>query len=706
MAKSSLSTPNDGAETGLLARCERFALAFLLLGAPVAFATGLSTFDRAKLIALVIAGGTITIAWLVRFGAAKTPRRLGGGRLALLFWLFILYGAASLLWSSSSTAGWNRLLLLICFFGIVVSAASQNRHRWNWVLIPMAIGTSVVALGAIASHFGVAFPPAIPTGMAAGEGASGFFDHPHFAASYLAIAVPGALYLAAWSKESLPRNIGLVAAILGAFACGLGGGLGVLVLGVVLVLGTLASGRSLQTVEKKRAILVWALAVLALCGLMAGHLVSESASPDAEQEVAPFDSVTKWFEKHQIPHWENVVTDGAEWSFERSRVFDLRSESRWTGDGIGSWQRNAGKALSADDPYYSRGHENHIHLTPPGVLLGMYAELGLIGVLLLMWLSFSVIFATGRGISDEDPGSGFLAAAVLGAVVLLCATSSGYHAGELAVSAVVIGLALSNDRRRSGVFAPAMIPGTNTTIARVERWALVTAPALVLIGLSLPAFLNETRSDLEFQRGVVFMQADQYEVGLAAFERAASISSDNPFAQYHLGFSRYFLPDDEGRREEARVAMSQAARLWPTDTRVLLFSIKVGGGPGQDFEQGIATTRGDINRLRAMLPLDPANAELYHLLADAAIVLTDYDSAASSLAEGLAAVRSDAERGELNFQLGQLFENQFEDPERALRYYREAMSLFPPSSSRGRRSNERSAVMEIWLETGRKPEEH
>jgi len=646
-----------------------------------------------------------TIAWLLRFGAAKAERRLGGGRLALLFWLFVLYSAASLLWSSSAAAGWNRLLLLVCFFGIVVSTASQARQSWNWVLVPLALGTSLAALGTIVSYFGVAFPPAIPTGMAS-EGARGFFDHPHFAASYFAIAVPGALYLAAHSDKTLPRAMGLVGAVLGAFACGLGGGLGVLVLGVVLVLGTLASGRSLQTVEKSKAIQVWASAVIALTGLVAGHIASQGDVTDSEQEVAAFDDVTKWFEKHQIPHWENVVTDGAEWSFERARVLSLRSESRWTGDGIGSWQRNAGRALPPDDPYYLGGREHHLHVTPPGVLLGMYTELGLIGVLLLMWLSFSVIFATGRGVSDEDPGSGYLAAAALGAVILLCATSSGYHAGELGVAAVVVGLALSNDRRKSGFFAPITIPATGTTISRMERWVLVTAPALALIGLSLPSFVSETRSDLEFQRGVVFVNADQYDLGLAAFEEAVAIDADNPLAQYHLGLTRYFLPTDADRREEARVAMSQAVRLWPTDTRVLVFAIKVGGVPGQGFDQGLSNTRNDINQLRAMLPLDPANAELYHLLADASIVLTDYNTAASSLAEGLASVRSDEERGELNFQLGQLFENQFEDPDRALRYYREALSLFPASSSRGRRSAEQIVVMEYWLETGRKPEEH
>ena len=711
MAKAKSVTPERSAGyVSAVAGIERIAIALCLFLVPVVFATGLSRYELAKLGVLQVFGSVVLLCWLVTFAAGRSERRVGGGWVAVAGWLLVLLAACSLAWTTSVVDGWLRVSFLLLLLAVFTSSASQQ-GREAWIIVPLLLAAVVVAATVIAQQLGWSFPPVIPTGMAEENGPNGTFDHAFFAGAFLAVVAPVALFALSRTGRGAMTALTASAAVLSGLAVGLTGGVAVLVLGVCLFLGTLASVPVLHHHEGKRGVAVLFVGLFALGALFLGAFAFESvdsAGPEEETAHIIIEPIEKWFPTHQIQHWENVVTTGDEWSFERSRVFELSSSSPWLGTGAGGWIVDAGRGVDTEHTYYVESPDAyHLHAVPPGQFLGVFSELGLIGLLLWGIFLLGALYAFGRGFTAAEPGLAYLAVAAIGAVVLVAGTSAGFHAGESTAVMAVLGLAVSFDGRVKGVFSPKVISAPKNTVAKIERLLFVAIPAAALLVVGGWQSSKSLISDFRYQRGLVFMNADLFDDGMEALESAEASWSGHALSRYHLAIARYYLPTDNVRAAAARRAIGSAAALRPSDVRYQLMALRMGElGPSSTFEDRLRTTRARVERLHNLKLMDPANPEVYRQLAAAHRILQDFESAALAFIELTQEVSDPAARAGAFEALGHLYEEDLEDPERALRYYREAWELLPARSTARLSIHERVSAVEHWIETGTRPHEH
>lgn len=692
------SAPEGAGAVGLLTRIERVALSLTLLLTGLACAPGLSRFDSAKLAALTIGGVLCATLWLVGFMRKGHTTRLGGGWLAGLGWLVTLYVGLSLFWSDDPASGKRGLLMWSAGLSVYISAASAGPAS-KWVIRPLQLAALGVAGLVIAARFGFDLIPPIPTGMA-GQG-GGAFDHPLFAGFYLAIVAPVALLGMARDEKPAAAAFGALTLLASAMAIGVTGGLATVLLLASILLGSAASAPSLRALSSGRAKAVVAAALASLLcvglGFSLGAKPVEEPAPGEASVVLELSQTG--FASYRIDHSENVVTTSEEWSFERERAFRIAGEESLLGAGIGSWARLAGRGLDPEHPYYAEHRDTyHIHDTPPGLLLSAPVELGLLGAALVAAFLLLGLWTAGRSVTRVGPGGGYAAAGVLAGVVLVVTTSAGAHAGEWTALMATLGLAVGLDERAGGLFSLRRIGSPKNGVAKAERWILVVVPAVAVLVFSGVGTGRFILSDKAHQSALVFLEHGMNEDGLESLECALGYTDQNAEAMYHLGVARFFTPTDDARRAGARAAAERAATLRPNDVRFRFMALRTQGGG--DESSAARSTREKLNAFQSLIPLDPDNTHIYREMARGYSFLQDFEAATRSWLEVAERAADPEEAGRALFDLGELYEDQVEDPERALRYYGEAMERFAPGSRWAERTGQRLLAVQAWIETG------
>jgi tetratricopeptide (TPR) repeat protein len=700
--------PNEIPGGTVARRVERWALAALLVAVPLAFATGLSRYEVAKLAVLAVLGSVAVVAFTLDFCRGRAPRLLGAWLAAAAGAAFVAAGTLSLLWGPDLPEAGVAVLRWTLLVGVFVVAAARTAGP-EWIAGPLVLAGGVTALLVVGMRLGLGVPPPVPTGMAWDAGLHGPFDHEVFAGAYLAVVGPVALYGAANAVRRAWRGSYLGAALLVYLALGMTGSAGV-ALGIgSLLLGLALSARRLRGVPG--GLLVWGATMGAVVLLVLGRFGLGGLDPEPEAARMP-NLAPSLYESIRLEGAENAVTSGDEWRFAWSQARAAFSGAAVVGEGVGSYASTSGQSVDAASPYYGAARrEYHTHDSPPGVVAGFLAEQGLLGLLLGgLFLGLAVgagLLGFSRVAPGQAPGAGYLLAGVATAVVVLLLTPALYHAGEGVAVMAVLGLAarLSEPAELGrGVLGVRRVPGAAGAFQRFERWALLGAPLLLLVAWGIWQAGFFTANDYVRQRGELYLMAQRTEEAIASLEGAAELEPRDFRTHYLLGLVRYYTPRDDGRREAARQNLVRAAELRPHDVRVQIQRLKneMQRG-GQDPAGRMSAAAAVRNRLLELRRRDPRNVEVHRQLADVQRALGDYDQAVAALLEVTRLTEQPRVLAETYAEIGEVFSEQLDDPEAARTHYELALDYAPTRSPLAERVAQRLRFVEEWLRRGSRP---
>jgi cytochrome c-type biogenesis protein CcmH/NrfG len=681
----------------MLQRIERVGLALALFAVPVAFATGLSQYEVAKQAGLMVLGGVVLIAWTWRFCSARQDAVAHGGHTLTLGGLFLLFAGISVIWTTSTAESLRALSIWVPLFAIFASIATQPSVG-RWVVFPLGAAGVVVALSVLAQRFGLEVPPAIPTGFNADAGAHGLFDHAASAGAFLVVVGPLVLY----SLTRSAKPIVAVAAIAIYLAIGVTGSAVTIVAIAALLLGALLSLRS--QAGKEGAMWVWGVAAAALVAVVVGQFALGAPTPEPEEE-SPLWLVSNPYDDLRIGAQENAITSLNEWTYEAERALTIREGAPLLGSGIGTWSVMAGLGADPEHRYrQSESVEYPEHGRPPGSLLGVLVELGIVGLVLWVLFLTAVLVVALRSRQSH----GYLVAAFLSAVAVIGVSAAAYHAGEGIALFAILALTLRADPvgGRTGLLASRAIPAAKGAFVRFERWVLVGVPAVVLMVASGWVGWQAVAADFQRQRGEVFQAATprRGEQAIESFERAVQLWPSDPLAHYLLGLAMYYVPTDEDRLAHARASFARAAELRPFDIRTQIQAIRADmRRRSEGVEGSFDAAREARNRLTNLMSGNPSYVPAALLLSEAHRILADYNRAAAILIEALASMNDREELARTHLLIGQIFEENLDLPDDALSHYRSAMDLAHRGTTLERRLVERISFVQQWTETGFRP---
>ena len=307
-------------------------------------------------------------------------------------------------------------------FGIVsLFVAMGDRREVERVLVCLALAGG--ALGAIAA-FTSGGQELVAGGQAATGRAEGSFVHPAVLSSLLVLALPPTFIL--MFRGPLPLRA------LMAVAAGLN------VAGVAL---SLTRGSILGVMAALLVLLLWAPFRRVAAALLAGFVLFVAFNPDALSSSRELDVIGT--------RLSTITQTGPTKDNQRVRIWDgalaMTADQPFLGVGAGNFREHSADYAPVDADGTGYRHAHNIALT-------FAAELGLVGLALLVWLAIAVVRSAVRTWRRQDPVVSPLALGLIGALTALFVNGlTDYPPGTdvvMAVILIVIGAVIGLERAK------------------------------------------------------------------------------------------------------------------------------------------------------------------------------------------------------------------------------------------------------------------
>ena len=660
----------------------KFVLFAIPVVAVLAAFSGFPRYDVLQCAAAAILGGFGLVLWRL-LPASTAPvapwaNYAGGTWIALVLWAVARTALGGL-----TAESYDGLALLIGASPLLLAAAYPRDGVTLAPLLRISVAVTAITVGvcSLLGLTGVVFPAAIPTAplFAAPHP---FFDDPHQAATWLAVALP-LLVSSGLASDSWRRVLFGVGAGFAAIALGLTDSLGVWwPIAGASIIGAIFSVFGGTEGGGVRRLIAWLTPWLVAAALQA---VPSPTLPDSE---ADSDS---------LPSFRTEIETGADsqWSDADARhalsnaAYEMAKSSQPLGAGPGTFGARGAEFLNHDDPWVA-SHTNGLPSArrAPSAFLQQAAEFGFLLPLLLIVLFGLAIKDGSRAPDKQDPAPPIIPA--LGAAVAAYAAGPGWlTAASITLMAVVILVAIERPakavkqvvatRPLQGVLALAVVlPLVVWPQVQTIRWGLASGRGMVLAWY---AHLSDA--------GEAFTKANEIQPRYESF--------------YNLGLLLKFKPD--GGLRPAMAAFQSAVELRP-GSAMARFALadcfsRIAPPNKEEAEEALGKTSALLERA---LDIDPNLFKASELLSDVYFIHQEPDRALETLRRVIERPIPESAKFEAYVRIGRMYEESKEDPTRALEFYEKAIPLISTKEQAEYLKN-RVATAEKWKKDGQRPEE-
>ena len=660
----------------------KFVLFAIPVVAVLAAFSGFPRYDVLQCAAAAILGGVGLALWrLLPASAAPVAtwaNYAGGAWMALLVWAI---GRTAL--GGLTAESYDALALLIGATPLILAAAYPRDGVTVAPLMRVAVAVSAIAVGvcSLLGLTGSILPPPIPTNPLF-PAPHPFFDDPHQAATWLAVALP-LLVSSTLAVEGARRVLFGVAAGFAAIALGLTDSITVWwpIAGASLI-GAIFSVFGGTEGGGPRRLGAWLTPWLVAAALQA---VPSPAAVEPESDLEGLPSFRTEIETGSDSNWSDADARHAL----SNAAFEMAKASQPLGAGPGTFGARGAEFLDHDDPWVA----THTTGLPsvrraPSAFLQQAAEFGfLLPLLLIAVLGFAIKDGS-RAPEKQDPAPPIIPA--LGAAVAAYAAGPGWlTAASITLMAAVVLIALE----RPGKVGKTLLP------ARPLQGVLALA---VVVPLVVWPQVQTIRWGLAAGRGIVQTWFAHLSDARESFTAANEIQPRFE-SFYNLGLLLKFNPD--GGLRPAMAAFQQAVELRP-GSAMARFALadcfsRIAPPNKEEAEQALGKTSALLERA---LVIDPNLFKASELLSDVYFIHQEPDRALETMRRVIERPIPESAKFEAYVRVGRLYEESKEDPTRALEFYEKAIPLISNKEQAEYLKN-RVATAEKWKKDGRRPEE-
>lgn len=660
----------------------KFVLFVIPIAAVLAAFSGFPRYDVLQCAVSAILGALGLTLWrlLPPSAAPVSPwaNYAGGAWLALLSWAI---GRTAL--GGLTAESYDGLALLVGATPMVLAAAYPRDGVALAPLMRIAVAVSAIAVGvcSLLGLTGTIVPPPVPTNPLF-PAPHPFFDDPHQAATWLAVALP-LLVSSGLATDGVRRILFGTAAGFAAIALGLTDSIGVWwPVAAASIIGAIFSVFGGTEGGGARRLGAWVTPWMVAAALQA---VPSPALNEPESDADGLPSFRTEIETGSDSNW----TDADARHALSYAAYEMAKASQPLGAGPGTFGSRGAEYLNHDDPWVA----SHTTGLPsarraPSAFLQQAAEFGfLLPLLLISVLGFAIKDGS-RAPDKQDPAPPIIPA--LGAAVAAYAAGPGWlTAGSMTLMAVVVLVAMERP-------AKATQPASQ---ARPLQGVLMLA---VMVPLVVWPQIQTIRWGIAAGRGIVQAWYAHLSEARSSFNEANAIQPRFE-SLYNLGLLLKFNPD--GGLRPAMAAFQSAVELRPGSAmaRYALadcFS-RIAPPNKEEAEQALGKTSALLERA---LDVDPNLYKASELLSDVYFIHQEPDRALETLRRVIERPIPEAEKFEAYVRIGRMYEESKEDPTRALEFYEKAIPLISNKEQAEYLKN-RVATAEKWKKEGHRPEE-
>lgn len=671
-------------------------LTLMLLSATLAllpglFVTGFTSYESVKRFGLVMMTSLCLMVWGIAIARKRRVQVVAMRAFLPLLSLGVL-APLSLLWSSSPRVGlWDAIYWssLVAFGACVLGVEATRGQLVRWLLPAISLGTGVAGLTGLLDRAGVK----LFTLVWNPEGATGAFDAMEFAAAYEVIALPLCLAALLGLRDVKLRALGGFGLIFGGLHLGMVApqwawiSFGVSSVAALAMLFALARARGKALVSFAGALLV----VGALMGVgyaVRGDLETEAPEStslpvvDAMTRRVTLD--TKLARTPRNPRFAfdriESLPQGQADDYLYGLTLELANQQLPIGLGAGGWWLAQPPANPTPAPFLLDKFDHYpVFKSPHNGFARVLVDFGLLGLVLFGGWILAALSLGARGILALDAESDFERQ---DARLILCAAWGSALAGVLAmwwsaalelpeaavvwITAMTLALRLISMSGEVKSVASGWVSPWGLDQRQRGATALVAASlmamsvaALIPTGLNLVAHYHRGQADQ-------FMLRSRNEDARAAYLRAFNTYPAQGLDLYNAALAAYRTGNITKMQEE----LEQAIALNPHDARVLGLAAMIDLRKRR-FKQAASRSREAILRY-------PTFIEAYRILASAQNLSSEFEDASKTLLKAIALKPPVAVRGQLHYELAQLYEGPLGLAPQAVEHYDLAVKYLEP----------------------------